>query len=72
MESGDFLWNAGMFFGRCKYFFKSMKIHMPELLNELEKIAQRLKKGDSFDDLWQFIKPQSIDYGLLERLIIFM
>ena len=67
MESGDFLWNAGMFFWKVNTFLKSMKTHMPELLNEVEKIAQRLKKGDSFDDLWQFIKPQSIDYGLLEK-----
>ena len=67
IESGDFLWNSGMFFWKVDTFLKSMKIHMPELLNEVEKIANRIKKGDSFNDLWEFIKPESIDYGLLEK-----
>ena len=65
--SGDFLWNAGMFFWKVKTFLKSMKIHMPELLSEVEKIAPKIESGDSFDDLWEFIKPKSIDYGLLEK-----
>ena len=67
IESGDFLWNSGMFFWKVDTFLNSMKIHMPELLNEVEKIAYRIKKGDSFNDLWEFIKPESIDYGLLEK-----
>ena len=67
IESGDFLWNSGMFFWKVDTFLNSMKIHMPELLNEVEKIACRVKKGDSFNDLWEFIKPESIDYGLLEK-----
>ena len=65
--SGDFLWNAGMFFWKVKTFLDSMTIHMPELLSEVEKIAPKIENGDSFDDLWEFIKPESIDYGLLEK-----
>tara|TARA_B100001248_G_scaffold70708_1_gene50019 strand:- start:1241 stop:2299 length:1059 start_codon:yes stop_codon:yes gene_type:complete len=67
IDSGDFLWNSGMFFWKVDTFLNSMKIHMPELLNQVEKIAYRIKKGDSFNDLWEFIKPESIDYGLLEK-----
>tara|TARA_B100000282_G_C31321276_1_gene304552 strand:- start:77 stop:499 length:423 start_codon:yes stop_codon:yes gene_type:complete len=40
---------------------------MPELLDEVEKIAPKIDRGDSFDKLWEFIKPESIDYGLLEK-----
>mgnify|MGYP001181495277 FL=1 len=40
---------------------------MPELLNEVEKIAPKIDSEDSFDELWEFIKPESIDYGLLEK-----
>ena len=67
IESGDFLWNAGMFFWKVETFLSSMRIHMPELLNEVEKIAPKIDSGDSFDELWEFIKPESIDYGLLEK-----
>ena len=67
IASGDFLWNAGMFFWEVKTFLSSMKLHMPELLNEVEKIAPKIENGDSFDNLWEFIKPESIDYGILEK-----
>ena len=26
-----------------------------------------MAKGESFDDIWEFIEPESIDYGLLEK-----
>ncbi|OUX30083.1 MAG: hypothetical protein CBE24_07295 [bacterium TMED264] len=67
ISSGDFLWNAGMFFWKVNTFLNSMKIHMPELLSEVENIAPKIENGDSFDSLWEFIKPESIDYGLLEK-----
>ena len=67
IASGDFLWNAGMFFWKVNTFLNSMKIHMPELLSEVQKIAPKIENGDSFDNLWEFIKPESIDYGLLEK-----
>ena len=67
IASGDFLWNAGIFFWKVKTFLNSMRIHMPELLNGVEKIAPKIENGDSFDNLWEFIKPESIDYGLLEK-----
>ena len=67
IASGDFLWNAGMFFWKVKTFLSSMRIHMPELLNEVEKIAPKIENGNSFDELWEYIKPESIDYGLLEK-----
>ena len=35
-----------------KTFLSSMRIHMPELLDEVEKIAPKIDSGDSFDELW--------------------
>ena len=67
IKSGDFLWNAGMFFWKVETFLDGMKKHMPELLDTLEKIAPKIKDGESFSDLWEFIVPESIDYGLLEK-----
>ena len=67
LGSGDFLWNAGMFFWRVRTFMDGLKKHIPELHDSLTQIAPKLKAGDSFDDLWEFIKPESIDYGLMEK-----
>ena len=67
IKSGDFLWNSGMFFWKVQTFLDGMEEHMPELLEILENIAPKIKNGESFNDLWEFIVPESIDYGLLEK-----
>ena len=67
LSSGDFLWNGGMFFWQLNTFMKGMKIHMPELMAILLKIAPRLKNREDISSLWNKIEPQSIDYGLLEK-----
>ena len=45
----------------------NMKSLMPELTSLLIKIAPKLAEGRSFKGLWDKIKPESIDYGLLEK-----
>ena len=40
---------------------------MPELYESLQNISLRLQEGVSFDDIWEYIVPISIDYGLLEK-----
>ena len=67
LSSGDFLWNAGMFFWRVDTFMDSLNKYLPELHDSLTKIAPTLSSGESFDGLWDLIEPESIDYGLLEK-----
>ncbi len=67
LSSGDFLWNAGMFFWRVSTFMDGLKKFLPELHDSLTKIAPKLDAGQSIDELWDFIEPESIDYGLMEK-----
>lgn len=67
LSSGDFVWNAGMFFWRVNTFLDGIKTHLPELHDSLNDIAKRIENGESFTDIWHFIEPESIDYGLLEK-----
>ena len=67
IASGDFVWNAGMFFWRAGIFMDSLETFMPDLADSLNKIAPKLHSGEQFDNLWKFIDPESIDYGLLEK-----
>ena len=67
VASGDFFWNAGMFFWKVSTFLSAMDLYMPELMESLNEIAPRLQKGKSFQEQWDLIKPESIDYGLLEK-----
>ena len=67
ISSGDFLWNAGIFFWKASSLLSGIERHMPELYEPLIEIANKIKQGESFDNIWQFIQPESIDYGLLEK-----
>jgi len=67
LASGDFLWNSGIFFWRVSTLMKSLEKHMPELFEVLEGIGKKMQKGIQFNDLWNYIEPESIDYGLLEK-----
>ena len=67
IKSGDFLWNAGIFVWEVKSLLLSLEKHMPELHDAIKKIGLRIEKSDSFDDIWESILPESIDYGLMEK-----
>ena len=67
IKSGDFLWNAGIFVWEVKSLLLSLEKHMPDLHDAIKKIGLRIEKSDSFDDIWESILPESIDYGLMEK-----
>ncbi|MFQ6614223.1 MAG: mannose-1-phosphate guanylyltransferase, partial [Fidelibacterota bacterium] len=68
IKSGDFLWNAGMFIWKAETLLDNLKIHMPELFEHLTAVQSRLNQGRNFSDIWRQIKPESIDYGLMEKV----
>ncbi|RMF06854.1 MAG: mannose-1-phosphate guanylyltransferase [Candidatus Neomarinimicrobiota bacterium] len=68
LASGDFLWNAGMFIWKVDTLLANLKEHMPELYEHLVAIDQRLAAGETFGDIWDGIRPESIDYGLMEKV----
>ena len=67
INSGDFLWNAGMFVWQVDTFLLSIKKHMPELFDALIKIGKCIESSKPFDNIWENIISQSIDYGLMEK-----
>jgi len=68
IKSGDFLWNAGMFIWKTSTLMENMKLHMPELYEHLIAIRSRIDQEQNFSDIWREIKPESIDYGLMEKV----
>mgnify|MGYP001186689745 FL=1 len=67
IRSGDFLWNAGMFIWQIKTLMGELKKHMPDLYESLQEINKRIKKNKPIDEIWDYVSPESIDYGLLEK-----
>lgn len=66
----DHDWNSGMFIWQVKDILDEFSVHMPEMAATLDSIkdAWGTKSQETvITDLWPKIKPQSIDYGIMER-----
>jgi mannose-1-phosphate guanylyltransferase len=70
MESGDFLWNSGMFIFRVDTMLKEIESSLPEIFGYLGKLEKFLLSND-FDKQLELayaqIKGISIDYGVMEK-----
>ncbi|MFQ6610120.1 MAG: mannose-1-phosphate guanylyltransferase [Fidelibacterota bacterium] len=70
LESGNFLWNSGMFIWKTEILLLAIKTFMPELHESLEAIFDAVgtdKYNIVLDREWEIVRPESIDYGVLEK-----
>lgn len=70
LESGDFLWNSGMFIFRADVILKEIEKSLPDLNHELKKIEKDLhtnKFKKTLEKVFTHIKSISIDYGIMEK-----
>ena len=69
-ESGEFLWNSGIFVWKAEKILLEMKTHMCELHDSLDVIFDAMDSPQYdivLDREWEIITPESIDYGILEK-----
>jgi mannose-1-phosphate guanylyltransferase len=69
IDSGDFLWNSGMFIWRADTILEQVERHLPDAHNAFEPVR---KAGDGVDEetLTQAFQDSpriSIDYGVMEQ-----
>jgi mannose-1-phosphate guanylyltransferase len=70
LDSGDFLWNSGIFVWRIPVIMGQIEEHMPHLYDGLREIAPALgepEQSQIIDRVYQQIKSISIDYGVMEK-----
>lgn len=70
LESGDFLWNSGMFLFRSDVILGEMQKSLPDLYHALGKIEKSIhtnKFQATLDQVFAEIKGISIDYGVMEK-----
>ena len=70
LESGDFLWNSGMFIFRTDTMMEEMKKYMPDLYETLNKLRENLLSKDFskvLEEEYSKTKSISIDYGVMEK-----
>lgn len=70
VESGDYLWNGGMFFTKAGRLLEEMRVHMPESAAGLQTIADALGTSDAQEvcsRIYPTLPSVSIDYGVMEK-----
>lgn len=70
LESGDFVWNSGMFIMRVSALLNGIVDHLPELADELDKLEQAIDTPEfphALEQAYSEMRPISIDYGVMEK-----
>ncbi|MEG1556677.1 MAG: sugar phosphate nucleotidyltransferase, partial [Bacteroidales bacterium] len=70
LESGDFLWNAGIFMWSLNSILSAFHQHLPEvddLFKQGEGLYNTPAEKDFADRIYQICKNISIDYGVMEK-----
>jgi mannose-1-phosphate guanylyltransferase len=69
VQSGQYHWNAGMFFWRVSTFLENLQTHLPKTYVGLESLAQSIGKP-AYERKLRAVYPKleniSVDYALLE------
>lgn len=70
LESGDFVWNSGIFIWGVQAILKAFQQHLPEMAEVFEEIKPRLSTPDEKKVImtaYAQCKSISIDYGIMEK-----
>lgn len=71
VQSGDYLWNSGMFMFRASAYLKELKCHAPEILKACEKALKNSVKDFDFlrldEKAFSKCPGDSIDYAVMEK-----
>lgn len=66
LESGDYLWNSGMFVWRTETILEAFKKHLPEVYEHTEKLIESKGEKEDLDAFYRACPSISIDYGIME------
>lgn len=70
LDSGDFVWNAGIFICGVKAFLDAFHKHLPEMAEIFDDIADRISTSEeksAIESAYAQVKSISIDYGIMEK-----
>lgn len=68
IKSGNFYWNSGMFIYKLAFFKEFIKEYAPYYGSQYEKLEKSFTNPGRFTTIYRAIKPESIDYALMEKL----
>ena len=71
VASGNYQWNAGMFFWRLSTFLEALQKHLPATYAKLEKLSESIatrKYDTQLRKIYPKLENISVDYAILERV----
>ncbi len=67
LESGDYLWNSGIFISKAGTMLQAIEKHMPELYTALMKIKDSNFDQNTLHQEFKDLESISIDHGIMEK-----
>jgi mannose-1-phosphate guanylyltransferase (GDP) (EC 2.7.7.22) len=70
LQSGDFLWNSGVFVWRVDSIIKEYRRYLPQIYFDMQNILQAIgtrKEKRVIENFYSWVHPISIDYGVMEK-----
>jgi mannose-1-phosphate guanylyltransferase len=68
LKKGNYYWNSGMFIYKLAYFKDFLKKYSPYFHKQYELLEHAAGNNKRFAELYKAIKPESIDYALMEKI----
>jgi mannose-1-phosphate guanylyltransferase len=67
LESGDYLWNSGIFIWKAEAIIREFKTHLPEIYKQMKVLMESDKSREQINLFYQNCPSISIDYGIMEN-----
>jgi len=70
LDSGDFVWNAGIFIGGVRAFLDAYKKYLPEMNEIFDDISDKISTEEekaAIRSAYAQVKNISVDYGIMEK-----
>jgi len=70
LDSGNFLWNSGMFIWQASTILNQFEAHLPSVYSEVEKLTPYIGSDgqkEAIDAFYHGCPSISVDYGIMER-----
>lgn len=67
LESGNYLWNSGMFIWKAETVLNAFKLYQKEIYNALDHLKGSPVTGDEIGRFYRECPSISVDYGIMEN-----
>lgn len=71
LDSGDYVWNSGLFLFRASCFLDELRVHAPAMLQAVEQAVREARRDADFlrlgADAFAACPADSIDYAVMEK-----